>query len=89
MSEAMSTEDAVELVTKMTIGPTDVIVVRCGPHASLYEVASAFRDFGARHPQLNGVPIVAVPEDIDIEKLDDREARRLYDVLRKRFEGAK
>lgn len=85
----MSTEDAIELVTKMTIGPNDVIVVNVSGDAHVGEVAQAIARDRGHVPKLVDVPFIVVRDGhYDIEKLDEREARRLYDVLRKRFEGA-
>jgi hypothetical protein len=86
----MSTDDAIELVTKMTIGPTDVIVVRVQQNGDAREAARTIAIRRDEVPRLTDVPFIVAREDhFLIELLDEIEARRVYDVLRKRFEGVK
>lgn len=86
----MNVDDTVELVTKMTFGPHDVLVVKVAPEADFRAIVENIAASRNQVPRLEGVPFLFTREDFaEIEKLDERDARKIYDVLRKRFEGGK
>lgn len=86
----MTVDDAIALVTKMTFGPRDVLVVTVAPTADFRVIAEAVTARRHEIPRLKDVPVLVTREDIAaIEKLDDAAARELYAALRTRFEGGK
>lgn len=88
MSEAMSADDVVESVTTMTIGPTDVVVVRVREHGDAGAVARTIARERKNIPLLARLPFIVTREDhFDIDLLNDDDARMLYERLGMRLEA--
>lgn len=82
----MNLDDAIDLVTKMTIGPRDLLVVRVAQDASLHTTAWDLVNHARSIPRLQHVPIIITRDDIaDIDTLDEDDARRLFAALQRRF----
>lgn len=88
----MSIDDVVALVTKMHLEPGDILVIEA-TDIETWRLDAFWRAWNsavtAAAPKnlKDLLIIVRSAEDPDLEKLGDDEARRLYDVLKRRLYG--